>query len=541
MHERSWGSRRRWTIAIRRGGTALALAVAGVLVWSTFAVGTQPYETYESAVTASGPAAQFRFDDATGSSKVVDSVGSYTATNSGIALGKEGPFGGSKSGSFGGEAYATLPGDPLEGTKEWTAEAWVDWAGGTSFKQPVFDFGSSSTNYVYLTPASSLTGHKLLLEIHTSGGSSAQVTAAKLGASAWHYLAVTETTSGTLTLYEDGEKVGQTTGASVSPSSLGATPTDYLGKSLVSGEPNFDGSLSNVAFYRKALSASQIQTHWDDAEFPVNISPPTITGTPKDGDTLTVKAGTWTGLSPITFDYEWQRCNEHGESCTGIAGATETKYTAGHGDVGSTLRVAVTAANATPIVGTATTAHTTVVEAVPPSNTALPSISGEAKDGQLLSANNGTWEGTPPLSYSYQWEVCASGKCKKIAGATASSYRVITSEIGEKLRLTVTAENTAGSKSAKSTETATVVAGKPVNVSLPTISGTAEEGDVLVASRGEWAGTPPIVYTYQWQRCAASGEECISIAGATTTSYELRNDENLRSTLRVVVTAANAV
>src|ERR1700729_3882271 len=116
---------------------ALALTLGVVLGWTAFAGGQQPYETYESRVTADGPVALFRFDDPKGSTTIADPVGSFTATNNGITLGLEGPFGGSASGSPAGSEYATLPGDPLEGAREWTAEAWVYWTGTSSYKEPV--------------------------------------------------------------------------------------------------------------------------------------------------------------------------------------------------------------------------------------------------------------------------------------------------------------------------------------------------------------------------------------------------------------------
>jgi Concanavalin A-like lectin/glucanases superfamily len=516
----------------------MSLALVGVFVWVALAGGTQPYETYESRVSGDGPVAQFRFDDAVGSSKVADSAGSDAATNNGITLGGEGPFGGSKSGSFAGEAYAALPAAPLEGTKEWTAEVWVNWSGGASYKQPVFDFGSSSTNYIYLTPASALTGHKLLLEIHTSGGASAQVTAPKPSANSWHYVAITETSAGTLTLYEEGEQVAQTTGATVFPSSLGSTPTDYLGKPLVSGDPTFKGSLSNVAFYTKALSAGQIETHWNDAEFPVNTALPSILGNAKDGSTLTAKTGSWSGLTPITFAYQWTHCNASGEACINIPSANESKYTAKSEDVGSTLRAVITATNSAG-PGTATTPATARVEAAAPVNTTLPSISGQAKDGQLLSVGNGAWEGTPPLSYSYQWEVCTPERCKKLTGATGSTYRVIGSEIGETLRAAVTAGNAAGSKLAKSAPTATITAGAPVSTSPPTISGEAKDGKTLTGSLGTWAGTAPISFGYQWQRCDGSGAGCANVSGATSTSYALSTSD-VGHAMRFVLTGTNA-
>jgi sugar lactone lactonase YvrE len=528
--------------AVRSRVGVLAL-VAGLssLLWAATAVGTQPFETYEGAVAVDGPVAQFRFSDTVGSSTIADSAGSYTASNSGITLGGEGPFGGSESGAFGGEAFATLPSGPLAGASAFTAEAWVDWAGGTKYKQPIFDFGSSSTNYMYLTPASSLTKHTMLFEIRTGAGTVAQVTAPTLKSKAWEYVAITETSGGTLTLYLNGEQVGQTTGVTISPTSLGSTPDDYLGKSVVSSEPMYDGSLSNVAFYSTALSAARILAHYNAGEFPVNTVLPTISGTAKDGKTLTARAGTWSGLTPITFAYQWTLCNPVGATCANIPSATEAKYTLGHEDVGETLRVAVIATNSAGL-GTATSAQTGSVEAIKPSNTALPAISGSAEVGQLLSVSNGSWAGSPPTEYTYQWETCTSAgtKCKAISGATASSSEVSSSQVGDTLRAIVTAVNSAGSASATSEATPVVTTGPPRNKTLPAISGTAKDGQTLSASTGSWAGTEPFSYAYQWELCNGSGEACSNISGATGPSY-LLGPSDVGKTLRVLVTTKNSV
>ena len=77
-----------------------------------------------------------------------------------------------------------------------------------SYGQPIFDFGSGATNHFYLTPAASGSGHDLLFEVHTSEGASAQVTAPELGEGAWHYVAVTESSTDELKLYLDGAEVG---------------------------------------------------------------------------------------------------------------------------------------------------------------------------------------------------------------------------------------------------------------------------------------------------------------------------------------------
>jgi hypothetical protein len=80
---------------------------------------------------------------------------------------------------------------------------------------------------------------------------------------------------------------------------------------------------------------------------PANTARPTITGRPQEGQTLTAGEGTWTSPdgSPITFAYQWKRCDASGEACQNIAAATQKTYTAQPADVGITLVVTVTATN----------------------------------------------------------------------------------------------------------------------------------------------------------------------------------------------------
>jgi hypothetical protein len=80
------------------------------------------------------------------------------------------------------------------------------------------------------------------------------------------------------------------------------------------------------------------------------------------------------------------------------------------------------------------------------------------------------------------------------------------------------------------------VAAAPVNTALPTVSGEAKNEKTLMAFTGTWSGTPPIIYTYQWESCNASGESCVNITGATSSSYTITR-EQVGHTLRVAVTA----
>ncbi|HEY7795157.1 MAG TPA: FG-GAP-like repeat-containing protein [Gaiellaceae bacterium] len=77
----------------------------------------------------------------------------------------------------------------------------------------------------------------------------------------------------------------------------------------------------------------------------------------------------------------------------------------------------------------------------------------------------------------------------------------------------------------------------PANTALPTISGTAQVGQTLTASNGEWTNSPS-GYTHQWQRCNSGGTACANVAAATSTTYAVVNGD-VGGTLRVVATATN--
>jgi len=96
---------------------------------------------------------------------------------------------------------------------------------------------------------------------------------------------------------------------------------------------------------------------------------------------------------------------------------------------------------------------------VPPSNTSPPTIAGTAQEGQTLTAGSGTWSGTQPINYAYQWQRCESSgaNCAPIAGATTTTYTLTAAEVGSTVEVAVTASNTAGSGTASSAPSAVVV------------------------------------------------------------------------------------
>lgn len=176
----------------------------------------------------------------------------------------------------------------------------------------------------------------------------------------------------------------------------------------------------------------------------------------------------------------------------------------------------------------------------PPSNTVLPSISGTPAVGQTLTATTGTWTGTAPISYSYQWQSC-NPSCSNV-GSNQATYTPVAADAGAAIQVVVTASNLGGTPTATSAQTAAVT-GPPVNTALPLISGTATHGLTLTASPGTWSGFPTPTYTYQWQRCAPPSpySTCTNIAGATGVTYVPTNaTPDLTYKLQVIVTATNS-
>jgi hypothetical protein len=108
----------------------------------------------------------------------------------------------------------------------------------------------------------------------------------------------------------------------------------------------------------------------------------------------------------------------------------------------------------------------------------------------------------------------------------------------ESYRLGVRAFDRDGDRSRRRSLQARTGACLPRNTELPMITGLPEETQTLVASPGSWESVEPLTFSYQWGRCAANGNSCSSIFGATGPTYVVgAADAGL--TLRVRVFAEN--
>ncbi len=203
------------------------------------------------------------------------------------------------------------------------------------------------------------------------------------------------------------------------------------------------------------------------------------------------------------------------------------------------IRILVSLALAVGVAAAAGSAASTSA----PTNTGLPGITGTMRDGQLLTAHNGAWTGSP-TSFAYDWQRCddQGGGCTAIAGATSKEYTASPADVGHRLRVEVTASNADGSGSATSRPTDVIRAtgAAPANTAPPSLSGAAQQGATLRVDRGRWSGTTPITYDYTWQRCDPGGNNCITFIAhdAGAVSYTL-GVVDVGHTMRVEVQATN--
>ena len=97
--------------------------------------------------------------------------------------------------------------------------------------------------------------------------------------------------------------------------------------------------------------------------------------------------------------------------------------------------------------------------AAAPINLVLPTITGTAQVGQVLTADPGEWAGAQTLTYQWQGDASGNGTFTNISGATGQTIVVPVSQQGDDMRCVVTAANSSAfTTAANSAETAAVAA-----------------------------------------------------------------------------------
>lgn len=281
------------------------------------------------------------------------------------------------------------------------------------------------------------------------------------------------------------------------------------------------------------------------ASAPHVSAPPTVSGTQLVGQVLVASSGTWTGTTPLVYSYRWRRCSPTGGACRETAERTRM-YRVTNGDAGRTVRVLVTVTNGsgTSSALSAPSGKIAKAQTAPPQNTSLPMITGTAQQGQRLTGSRGSWTDSPS-AFRYAWLRCdrSGNNCGLIGGARSTAYSPGSADLGHTIRFEVDASNNGGTTRAFSVPTPSVAAAPvvakapPANSSPPTIAGTAQDGQTLTGSPGNWTNSPT-KYEYTWRRCNENGNNCDEIGGAHASTYKLTS-KDVGKTIRLRVKATN--
>jgi surface antigen len=194
------------------------------------------------------------------------------------------------------------------------------------------------------------------------------------------------------------------------------------------------------------------------------------------GDSLTADPGTW-APDGVELGYQWFRGDR------AVSTATTTRYKISDADIGQRLTVEVTGRKSG--YSSVTVASDPTAKAVKRGihSSGLPTIAGEARTGQWLTADPAEW-GPDGVELSYQW--FRGGK--SVSGGTTPRYKVTSADVGQQLMVQVTGRKTSLATVKKMSEPT-----DPAKVT-PTLDATAklEKGKpvvtLIVAAPG--VGTP---------------------------------------------------
>jgi len=332
---------------------------------------------------ANSGVAYLKFNETSGASASDSTGNGWTGTLVNSPTWTTGKIGNAVSLASASSQRVTLPTGVVNGQSACTLTSWV-YLNSTSTWARIFDFGTGTNNYMFLAPQGG--AGKIRFAIRTASVSEQQIDGlATLPTGGWHHVAVVLNGS-TGTLYVDGSQVGQNTGMTLNPTSLGSTNLNYIGKSQWN-DPYLNGIVDDFHIYGSALTAGQIASLYG------GLSTPVVAVTPGDSQNTV----SWTAVSNAT-SYILARSTTPGGPYTIIAsGLSGTSYIDTGLTNGTTYYYQLIAVNSV-----AQSSGSTEVNAAPV--TPIPS-----------ALSSGAWNGETDLKWS------------PISGATYNVKRATTS------------------------------------------------------------------------------------------------------------------
>ncbi|MDQ0064097.1 LamG-like jellyroll fold domain-containing protein [Paenibacillus harenae] len=333
--------------------------VTGISAGTATITATYNGQSYHATVKVIADAALkawYKFNETSGTSAADASGNGNTGNVNGGAAWTTGQTGNAVV-LDGTNDYIALPAGVVSDADTITIAAWVNLDTVSNWTR-IFDFGSGTSTYMYLSPKNGANG-KIRFAIKNNNSSEQIIEGqSALPTGGWHHVAVT--LNGSIgTLYVDGSEAGSNTSMTMKPSDLGETTQNWIGRSQYA-DPYLDGRVDDFRIYTRAISSSEVtsvmngQTLETVTAAPtgvtamtadhrsINVSWPAVTGatgyhvyaadslaenavyTKINSNVITGTSYASLGLKPITaYHYKVTAVNAIGESDTSaIASAT---------------------------------------------------------------------------------------------------------------------------------------------------------------------------------------------------------------------------
>ncbi len=155
----------------------------------------------------------------------------------------------------GSNEYVSLPTGIVAGRSDVTVSAWVNPAGNATWSR-IFDFGSGTGTYMFLTVNGGGAGLRFAITSNGSGGEQQLTGGGQLPLNTWSHVAVT-LSGNTGTLYLNGNPVATNPNMTLDPANLGNTNQNWIGRSQFS-DPFLNATVDDFQIYGRALPAAEV-------------------------------------------------------------------------------------------------------------------------------------------------------------------------------------------------------------------------------------------------------------------------------------------
>jgi hypothetical protein len=152
--------------------------------------------------------------------------------------------------------YVELPEGILSELDDLTIATWVNWDGAQHWAR-IFDFGSGTGTFMFLTPDAGGEADGLRFDIVDGSGGAQQVVSPQPLPTGWQHVAVTMD-GDTATVWLNGEPLASNDGVTLNPSDLGDTSQNWIGNSQFGADPLLHATVDEFQIYDRALNQGEI-------------------------------------------------------------------------------------------------------------------------------------------------------------------------------------------------------------------------------------------------------------------------------------------